>query len=601
MSHCTRAVCEIRKNPIETREDMKILGTVETDKARYDPGSVATICVSLNNSTSFPQSICIETRILHLGAVQNVLPCQFIDSGSNPLTFTWQTPGVDFQGYTVEVRARRADGTFLDEADSAVDVSSTWTRFPRYGFVSTYPSQPTEASIEEMRELKNFHINVVQFYDWQWKHHVPLAGSVASPTPSWLQINNITNYRQTVTDLIDAGHKFGMASMNYNLLYGAWDGYGQDGSGVDYHWGLYLSPDGTDPYGLPMPSEWAAPHIWIMDPANTAWQNYIFGREKDVFAAYPFDGWHIDNVGDKSPVYNFSGAQQTVWQDFRPFINAAKSTLNKTMVLNNVGGYGMYDTVANSTEDFLYVECWPSAGQTTYADLKSMIDNGVSWSNGKAVVLAAYMNYEYAKDPSTHPGAQFNEPGVLLTDATILASGGAHIELGDGHSMLDNEYFPNHNLVPSQQLLDHLKKYYDFDVAYENLLRGALHNNSNQITLSVRSSTDGTAGTVWVFSKDDGYTHMLNLINLTGETSNNWRDDNADHIEPIEQRNFLVTYYYGGGMVKTVNLASPDGIGSSLQTLTFQTGSDANGSFVSFRVPRLKYWDMIYFTVRGGT
>jgi hypothetical protein len=68
-------------------------------------------------------------------------------------------------------------------------------------------------------------------------------------------------------------------------------------------------------------------------------------------------------------------------------------------------------------------------------------------------------------------------------------------------------------------------------------------------------------------------------------------------IEPIEQDNVLVTYYYGGGTVNTVNLASPDFIGSSLQALTFQTGSDANGSFVSFHVPSLKYWDMIYFVV----
>jgi hypothetical protein len=30
---------------------------------------------------------------------------------------------------------------------------------------------------------------------------------------------------------------------------------------------------------------------------------------------------------------------------------------------------------------------------------------------------------------------------------------------------------------------------------------------------------------------------MLNLINLIGETSNNWRDDNADYVEPIEQDN----------------------------------------------------------------
>ena len=50
-----------------------------------------------------------------------------------------------------------------------------------------------------------------------------------------------------------------------------------------------------------MPSGWAVPYILIMDPANAAWQNYIFGREADVFAVYPFDGWHIDNVG-------FSGA-----------------------------------------------------------------------------------------------------------------------------------------------------------------------------------------------------------------------------------------------------------------------------------------------------
>ena len=55
-----------------------------------------------------------------------------------------------------------------------------------------------------------------------------------------------------------------------------------------------------------------------------------------------------------------------VWKTFRPFLNAAKARLDRQIVFNNVGGYGLYDTAAHSTEDAIYVECWDFLGQKSY-------------------------------------------------------------------------------------------------------------------------------------------------------------------------------------------------------------------------------------------
>src|SRR5690606_2636345 len=76
----------------------------------------------------------------------------------------------------------------------------------------------------------------------------------------------------------------------------------------------------------------------------------------------------------------------------------------------------------------------------------------------------AYVNYDLA-DNSGH----FNTPSVLMADAVIFAFGGAHLELGE--HMLGKEYFPNNNLTMGDDLKRMLVSYYDFLVAYQNLLR----------------------------------------------------------------------------------------------------------------------------------
>ena len=576
-----------------------VITDVTTDKARYRPQEPVTISVRLDNRTGHsPVQGTVRLSCGHWdAALHGPIPKAFRlgPGASGELVFHWTPPARDFQGYRVEAQAFDSNGHVPDRRATAVDVSSTWTRFPRYGFLSAFPAQPRRVSRQTIRQLDDFHLNGLQFYDWQYTHQQPLAGTVTHPAASWQDIAGRPTSRQTVLDLIHAAHDNGMAAMNYNLLYGAWSGYG--GEGVDARWGLWKNQDRTGQDFFDLPGGWGTPKVYLFNPADAGWQNFLFGREADVFAAYPFDGWQVDQLGDRGSEYDFSGRPVTVWRTFRPFLNAARSRLGKTILFNNVGGYGLYDTAAHSAEDAVYVECWERAGQRSYDDLKTLLGQASSWSGGKGVVLAAYMDRSYAGRFSADRPGRFNRPGVLLTDATIFANGGSHIELGDGAQLLDNEYFPNRDLVPDDQLRQTLRGYYDFLVAYENLLRGGLADSKNVLTLSVPSRPHATPGTVWAFAKTGGGSHVLHLINLMGEKDNAWRDDNADDPAPTPQTNIAVNYHVGAGTVKTVNWASPDAQDGGSRPLAFMIGTDDRGHYVRFTVPTLTYWDMIYLTV----
>jgi len=74
---------------------------------------------------------------------------------------------------------------------------------------------------------------------------VPLAGTVASPAASWVNIDSNTNYEHSIQTLISDVHGVSAVAMSYNLIYGAWAGYGSDGSGVNSAWGLWYNTNCT--------------------------------------------------------------------------------------------------------------------------------------------------------------------------------------------------------------------------------------------------------------------------------------------------------------------------------------------------------------------
>jgi dextranase len=582
-----------------------LIQDVNTDLSHYNPGATATIYVDLNNTSGAAQSGSVAITIKHLGTTAATLTSQGYSLGegdTTTLTYTWVTASTDYTGYSIEVNATNFGGTLLDSLNSAIDVSSTWTKFPRYGYVGDYPSTLTSSDAwHDMWLLKNYHIDGVQFYDWQWEQHVPLAGSVSAPDSSWENINGNTNYASAVNDYIDGAHGYDMSAMNYNLMYGAFAGYGQDGSGVDYNWGLWEQNNGTDQWNISMPSGWSTSNIYIFDPGNSGWKSYIYGRENDVFSVYGFDGWHVDQLGNWNTMYTHSGTSVDYGSEFPGFLSGASTATGKTIVFNAVAGFGLPGVLPD--EAFAYVECWPTANggtQNNYNDLKSVVDDIQSSSPGKGIVLAAYMDEVYAQSNT----GNFNPPGVLLTESAIFAMGASHIELGAGLNgsatldMLDNAYFPNTNLTPSASLLSKLQTYYDFDVEYENLLRGGLSNSSNTIALSsIASGPIAADNEVWAFAKNTGNVHLLNLINLLNSTNTNWRDDNADYPAPPTQTNVPVTYHYGSTATPAhVYFASPDTNNGRMTALSFTTGTDSGGNFVQFTLPTLAYWDMVYLT-----
>ena len=75
--------------------------------------------------------------------------------------------------------------------------------------------------------------------------------------------------------------------VSYNLIYGAWAGYGTDGSGVNSQWGLWYNNNCTSQANVSLPDPpLATPYLFLFDPGNTNWQSYIFGKEQNAVRAY---------------------------------------------------------------------------------------------------------------------------------------------------------------------------------------------------------------------------------------------------------------------------------------------------------------------------
>jgi dextranase len=249
-----------------------------------------------------------------------------------------------------------------------------------------------------------------------------------------------------------------------------------------------------------------------------------------------------------------------------------------------VNQYGQQNNIATSAVDFLYTEVW--SPNDNYSDLATIIQNNDSWSsNTKKSVLAAYMDYNNAGSSGS-----FNTPGVLLTDAVIFAFGGSHLEIGE--HMLGKEYFPNSNLLMKKDLQKGMIRYYDFLVAYENLLRdGGSFNDPDLVSTDGKATFNNwppQAGSVSVIGKDMGTKEVIHLVNFANTSSLTWRDTNGTQTIPNTLQNLSFTYT-PSNPVNKLWYASPDIDGGIPKQILFTL----SGSNISFILPSLQYWDMI--------
>jgi len=491
-------------------------------------------------------------------------------------SWIWKAPVTDFKGYMATVY-QVEDYQEKVLTTVGVDVSSDWSRFPRYGFLSKF-SEMSESDINGIIEnLNRHHINGIQFQDWHYKHHKPWAG-----TPVWKDIANRENYLSTVKGYIDAAHDRNMKAISYNLIYGALQNAAQDG--VSEEWYLYKDKNHSLKDKHPLPNPPFISDIFLVNPGNAAWQEYFINENRKIYEALPFDGFQMDQLGNRNTNhYTYNGTLIDLPATYKPFIEVMKAdNPQKSLIMNAVNQYGQ-EGIAQAPVDFLYSEVW--SPNEMFSDLSKIImDNDDFSSNTKKTVLAAYMNYNLANNKGS-----FNTPSILLADAVIFAFGGAHLELGE--HMLGKEYFPNNNLEMKEDLKKALVTYYDFLVAYQNLLRdgGTFNNpslsNIGQIQLN---NWPPQSGQVSVVGKEVGNKQVIHLLNFSSAATFEWRDTGGIQPYPQVVKDVKLSFTSSKTVTK-LWFASPDFDKGAPIQLDFTQSGDK----VSFTLPSLQYWDMI--------
>lgn len=537
---------------------------IHTDKSSYKPGEKVSFQLKNNPGKNAVVSYYHLGQLIH---TENI----------SAVSWTWNPPADDFKGYLVQV----AEGDKI-QYSTAVDVSSDWKRFPRYGFLSSFGNIAESAMENTINTLNRFHINGIQFYDWHYDHHKPLAGSAEKPQSTWTDIIGRTNYLSTVRGYIRLARQKNMNTLFYNLAMGALNNAAQDG--VQESWYIFKDQAHAQkdhhPLGPPFKS-----NIYLANPANTEWQDYLREKNKEVYAALDFDGYHIDQLGNRGDVYDYSGRKVDLAASYKPFIEAMKAGApGKRLVMNAVSQYGQQNSISRADVDFLYSEIWNET--VTFQDLSQVILDNDSYSGrAKKTVLAAYMNYERSKSKG-----YLNPPGILLANSVIFAFGGAHLELGEHY--LSNEYFPNSNLQMKADLKEQLIRYYDFLVAYQNLLRDGgefgdpeIQSESNNVLVTRWPSGPGKVAAI---GKRLGSRQLIHLVNFIKAGTMEWRDTHGTQNEPEVIHDLKIRIPVNQD-VKKVWVASPDLDGGRPAIADFIH----EGNSIRLTLPSLKYWDMI--------
>ena len=550
--------------PIEEGVDMSYNEVLnfKKDKAKYNPGEEVSFSVNGTHQNT-------TVRYKYLGQV----------IAEEPLTgtsWTWEPPSEDFRGYMVEL-VKETDGEETIIGTVAVDVSSDWTKFPRYGFLSKFGNTSASQRAGILNNLKDYHINGLQYYDWHFEHHRPLPlDENGEPAETWNDLFNREIYFSTVEGYIEQAQERNMASMFYNLLFGVWKNDNEQP--VPLQWLMFEDRNHRD-INRHILSGFG--DIQLADPSNEDWQEHIFGETATVYENLDFDGWHLDQLGDRGNLYNYEGYRIDLGDAYKNFLTSLENRFpGKKLVLNAVDQYEQQE-ILESPVDFAYSEIW---SRYQYQDLARVILENYEYSNGELnTVLAAYMNYN-------SQSGNFNTPSVLMTDAVIFAFGGAHLELGE--HMLSSEYFPNDKLAMSVELRNSVKEYYDFHTAYQNLLRDggsfnfpSIQSQDSDVKLNNWPPVVGQAAVV---GKQLENGQVLHLLNYDGVSTLQWRDDSKVQTTPLVKDNFSITVDAGRNVSK-VWFASPDVDGGASQELEFSQ----SGNQITLEVPYLKYWSML--------
>lgn len=530
------------------------------------PGGVARYRGTVRNDGE-ATGVTVRTELFDLHECVQLLEAEAtIPPGAGAMEIDVPVPDADEQGYWIQVALLR-DGNVVAQSTTALLVVSHWRLAPRYGFLSDFG--PDDADHGRTERLARFHLTVVQFYDWMYRHHtfVPPADTFEDAMGRILSLSR-------VRELIEGCHRRGMAALAYGAVYGAESDY------VDARPEIVL----TDAHGKPH----ALIDTFTINDIRpgSEWRERVLEQYERAVGDLGFDGIHMDQYGAPKRAYDHAGVPVDLGAEFPSLIDEAATRVaghnaDASVLFNAVNDWPV-QAVADTDQAAVYIEVWPP--HTRYRHLVDLVRRGRDLS-GKQVILAAYL------EPFRTPGLAA-ETSARFATAVIASAGGHHLLLGEGDGVLRDPYYPNHGRL-SDTGVAIMRRYYDHTAALHRYLFGLdlvdvslafVGGENAELALEgAPSSPEPAAGTVWVHVTQQGaQMWVLNLVNFLGHQDDLWNAPKS----PAEPRAGLRLRLGPWLKVETAVWSTPDG-GSSLLELEPKTGVD--GSTV-LDLPEIEVW-----------
>lgn len=498
----------------------------------------------------------------------------------------------DIDGFLVEAKLFQGEQV-LGYTYTAFDVVKTWELAPRYGFLSDF-SEEQDTDETKIRILNQYHINIIQFYDWMYRHHQFTTDLEVYKDPMGKKIK-----QSVLKNQIKHLHLYGMKALAYGAVYGAQKEY------VDVHPEQTIRGISNQPIKF-------IDQIYFMDiHRDNPWHGHILKQFKDTIL-YGFDGIHLDQYGFPKEAISSDGIVRRLRDDFPVLIHDVKKMLpNSVFIFNAVNNFPI-ETVAGTAQDCIYIEVWPP--NETYYDLYLLIKNAKTLNPMKQVILSAYLHPFNKESKYTIKEA---ENGAFLAMASIFASGGFHLLIGEGNSLLTGAYYSDYYKMQDEIFIEKMHRYYDFITAYGLFLysldiidltstytgkgngeylfcqsdsrieeESMSHLGNQNFSHSDIFSIKADAGKIWTLVKEMPGYKIIHLINFVGLENVNWNEGKSALPKPCEKIEAELSIVE---QVKRIFVISPDVRHGMAEDVTYWHNSKEK---VCFNIPKLYIWTM---------
>jgi dextranase len=475
-------------------------------------------------------------------------------------------------------------------SSTAFDVAESWKTAPRYGFLSGFSSDEA-CDLADIESLSAYHLNVIQFYDWMYRHEelLPPADEYKDPLGRPLS-------RKVVLEKAAACRKHGMAALAYAAVYGASRNFAEEHP----EWGLY-TVDGR-PASL---GGWLS--IQDISPGSP-WRSHICRQFRKTLKEMPFDGFHLDSYGTPKRAYSKKIDQagekrlslHRLEYEFPSFVDEVRSALSPVcedpgLIFNCVNNWPVRQ-IARSSTDALYIEVWPP--HTDYQHLYHIIREARLLSN-KPIICAAYLSPFADIEGGSATDSAEAENALALAYAVINSSGAFHLIFGEKGGVLQDPYYVNHYLL-SDTGYERFRRYADFIVKYRCLLYGPFvkdltlpfsgSDGDDFVFSGAPSSSFPVHGNVWPHIAETDEHIVISFVNFTNLETSLW---NTAQKQPEQVSSLTVRALVPEG-VASVHSDSPDGLPSRPQRIAWKTEPSEKGPVTVFSVPNIDFWRIVY-------